>query len=87
MPRTSTRKRSTARPFIRWHAPYMPHEIDAHPDGARIQATIDAAVADATEDYVEKEEYEFLEKTNSDLEDEIEDLRLELEALREKADA
>jgi hypothetical protein len=30
-----------------WHPPYMPHELDLHPDVRRIEATIEARLDDA----------------------------------------
>jgi hypothetical protein len=84
------RKKAPAAPVKprTWFPPFMPHEIDVHPDGKRIQATIDEASADAA--MLAETERDELESELSGIigrhEDRLSDLRWKLEAIRTEAD-
>lgn len=85
------RKRTPAAPVKprTWFPPFMPHELDVHPDGKRIQATIDEAVADAVLDAETDLEQERESASNEvgAYMDRLSDLRWKLEAIRSEAEA
>jgi uncharacterized protein Yka (UPF0111/DUF47 family) len=79
-----------------YHRPFMSYELDAHPDGGRIQATIDEAIerelrafndaCDELEEGFARERQEY-EKEIDDLRETIRRLEDEIDALKDEIQA
>ena len=76
-----------AKPWA-WAAPYMPHEIDIHPEGKRITATIEACTAAARQEAAAEAErdYEDQSETIDELRDALRATRRALEDIAKLAD-
>jgi phage host-nuclease inhibitor protein Gam len=69
-----------------YHPPYLPHELDRHPDRRRIQATLDVLRAEIQRDEVElrKEMDAEYDDERASYDDQIADLEAEVRRLKQR---